>query len=84
MTELAPDYLKVDMSFVRGIDGDPARQEILKALTQVAWRIDARIIAEGIETEAELRTLRGLAVSYGQGFLIGRASELKGPGGPVG
>ncbi|HEX2485583.1 MAG TPA: EAL domain-containing protein, partial [Myxococcota bacterium] len=80
VTELAPDYLKVDMSFVRGIDGDPARQEILKALTQVAWRIDARIVAEGIETEAELRTLRGLAVSYGQGYLIGRASEL----GPVG
>jgi EAL domain-containing protein (putative c-di-GMP-specific phosphodiesterase class I) len=81
VTELAPDYLKVDMSFVRGIDGDPARQEILKALTQVAWRIDARIIAEGIETEAELRTLRGLAVSYGQGHLIGRASELAGPAG---
>lgn len=84
VTELAPDYLKVDMSFVRGIDGDPARQEILKALTQVAWRIDARIIAEGIETEAELRTLRGLAVSYGQGYLIGRASELpQPPGAPV-
>lgn len=81
VTELAPDYLKVDMSFVRGIDGDPARQEILKALTQVAWRIDARIIAEGIETEAELATLRGLAVSYGQGHLIGRASPLAGPAG---
>ena len=83
VTELAPDYLKVDMSFVRGIDGDPARQEILKALTQVAWRIDARIIAEGIETEAELKSLRGLAVSYGQGHLIGRASELAGPGAPA-
>jgi EAL domain-containing protein (putative c-di-GMP-specific phosphodiesterase class I) len=76
VTELAPDYLKVDMSFIRGIDEDVARQEILKALTQIAWRIDARIIAEGIETEAELRTLRELAVSYGQGYRIGRASEL--------
>jgi EAL domain-containing protein (putative c-di-GMP-specific phosphodiesterase class I) len=77
VTELAPDYLKVDMSFVRGIDEDPARQEILKALTSIAWRIDARIIAEGIETEGELRTLRELAVSYGQGYRIGRASELQ-------
>jgi EAL domain-containing protein (putative c-di-GMP-specific phosphodiesterase class I) len=80
VTELAPDYLKVDMSFVRGIDGDPARKEILKALTQIASRIHARIIAEGIETEAELLTLRELAVPYGQGYLIGRASELAGSG----
>jgi EAL domain-containing protein (putative c-di-GMP-specific phosphodiesterase class I) len=77
VTELAPDYLKVDMSFVRGIHEDPARQEILKALTSIAWRIDARVIAEGIETEEELSTLRGLAVSYGQGYRIGRASELQ-------
>jgi EAL domain-containing protein (putative c-di-GMP-specific phosphodiesterase class I) len=77
VTELAPDYLKVDMSFVRGIHEDPARQEILKALTSIAWRLDARIIAEGIETDAELRTLRELAVSYGQGYRIGRASELQ-------
>ena len=76
MTELAPDYLKVDMSFVRGIHEDPARQEILKALTSIAWRIDARIIAEGIETDAELKTLRELAISYGQGYRIGRAGEL--------
>jgi EAL domain-containing protein (putative c-di-GMP-specific phosphodiesterase class I) len=83
VTELAPDYLKVDMSFIRGIDEDPARQEILKALTSIAWRIDARIIAEGIETEAELKTLRDLAVSYGQGYRIGRASELQREGGAV-
>ncbi len=76
VTELAPDYLKVDMSFIRGIDEDVARQEILKALTSIAWRIDARVIAEGIETDGELRTLRELAVSYGQGYRIGRASEL--------
>jgi len=76
VTELAPDFLKVDMSFVRGIDEDPARQEILKALTSISWGLDARIIAEGIETDGELRTLRKLAVSYGQGYRIGRASEL--------
>lgn len=82
VTELAPDYLKVDMSFVRGIHEDPARQEILKALTSIAWRIDARIIAEGIETDAELKTLRELAISYGQGYRIGRAGELRKDGTP--
>ena len=78
VNELAPAFLKVDMSFVRGIDEDPSRREILKALTSVAWRIGASIIAEGIETEAELATLRDLAVSYGQGYLIGRASSTPG------
>jgi EAL domain-containing protein (putative c-di-GMP-specific phosphodiesterase class I) len=80
VNELSPAFLKVDMSFVRGIDEDPSRREILKALTSVAWRIDASIIAEGIETEGEFATLRDLAVSYGQGYLIGRAADLKGNG----
>lgn len=79
VNELSPAFLKVDMSFVRGIDEDPSRREILKALTSVAWRIDASIIAEGVETEAELATLRDLAVSYGQGYLIGRGTDLKRP-----
>jgi len=76
VNELAPAFLKVDMSLVRGIDVDPSRQEILKALTSVAWRIDASIIAEGVETEAELSTLRDLAVSYGQGYRFGRGTDL--------
>jgi EAL domain-containing protein (putative c-di-GMP-specific phosphodiesterase class I) len=77
VNELAPAFLKVDMSLVRGIDVDPSRQEILKALTSVAWRIDASIIAEGVETEAELSTLRDLAVSYGQGYRFGRGTDLR-------
>ena len=77
VTELSPDFLKVDMALVRGIHEDPSRQEILKALASTSWRIDASIIAEGIERQEELDTLNELAIPYGQGYLLGRAAEFK-------
>jgi EAL domain-containing protein (putative c-di-GMP-specific phosphodiesterase class I) len=71
--EIAPDYLKADMGLVRGIDTDPPRQEVMKSLNAVARRIGARAVAEGIETEGELRIVRELGIRYGQGFLFGEA-----------
>jgi EAL domain-containing protein (putative c-di-GMP-specific phosphodiesterase class I) len=69
--EITPDYLKADMGLVRGIDADPPRQEVLRALNNVARRIGAEVIAEGVETEEELRVLRQLGIPYGQGFHFG-------------
>jgi len=74
--ELAPDFIKVDLSLVRGIDTDPPRQELLRALHAVAGKLGGQIIAEGIETSEELDTLRGLGIPYGQGYLFGRAAPL--------
>ena len=54
VTELSPDYIKVDRAFVHGIDDDPPRREVLVALAAIAGKIGARIIAEGIESPAEL------------------------------
>ena len=70
--EITPDFLKADMRLVRGIDADPPRQEVLRALGAVARRIGAEVIAEGVETEDELRVLRQLGVPYGQGYHFGR------------
>jgi EAL domain-containing protein (putative c-di-GMP-specific phosphodiesterase class I) len=75
--ELSPDFIKVDLSLVRGIDTDPPRQELLRALHSVARTIDAQIIAEGIETSDELATLQRLGIPYGQGYLFGRAAPLR-------
>ena len=75
--ELAPDFIKVDMSFVRGIDTDPTRQELLRALHAVAGKQGGQIIAEGIESTEELETLQGLGIPYGQGYLFGRAAPLR-------
>ncbi len=77
--EITPDFIKTDMSLVRGIDSDPPRQEVVRALATVARGIGAQVIAEGIETEAELRALRELGVRYGQGFYFGDATQAQNP-----
>ncbi len=69
--EITPDFLKADMRLVRGIDSDPPRQEVLRALHAVARKIGAHVIAEGVETEDELRVLRQLGIPYGQGYHFG-------------
>ncbi|MEO1913020.1 MAG: EAL domain-containing protein, partial [Myxococcales bacterium] len=61
--ELAPDFIRVDLSLVRGIDADPARRERLRALNVVANSIHASVIAEGIETSDELATVQSLGVT---------------------
>jgi len=76
--EITPDFLKADMRLVRGIDTDPPRQEVLRALNAVARRIGAAVIAEGIETQEELRVLRQLGIPYGQGYYFGHGLSCEG------
>lgn len=70
--QLEPDFIKLDISLVRGIDADPARRALASAFVAFARETGASIIAEGIETEAELQTVRRLGVAYGQGYHLGR------------
>ncbi len=72
IVRLAPDIIKVDMELVRGIDFDPVRRSLVGAVVTVAGEIGATVVAEGIETEGELETLRQLNVDFGQGYLPGR------------
>jgi EAL domain-containing protein (putative c-di-GMP-specific phosphodiesterase class I) len=77
--EIAPDYIKADMALVRGVDEDLSRQEVVRAINSVALGIGAEVVAEGIETEGELRTLRELGIRYGQGFYFGAALRADTP-----
>ncbi len=78
--ELAPNYVKLDLGLVRGIDTDPARQALIAGMTYFAVKRKVRLVAEGIETAAELKMLRELAIPYGQGYLLGRPQDGRGPG----
>ena len=78
--ELAPDIVKLDIGLIRGIDGDPGRQALLAGMAYFAVKRRIRLIAEGIETGAELEVLRSLAIPYGQGYLLGRPQDGRGPG----
>jgi len=72
IARLKPDFLKFDMALVRDIDQDRVKQELLATVQELGRHVNARIIAEGIETEGELQTLAGAGVDFGQGYLLAR------------
>ena len=72
VTRVNPEILKLDRSLVCGIDDDPVRQSLAAAIVAFAADVGAVVVSEGIESEAELACLRGLAVGLGQGFFLGR------------
>jgi PAS domain S-box-containing protein len=69
--ELRPDFVKLDPSFVHEIDRDETRQAMVAGMVHYAGENNARLVAEGIETEQERRTLLRLGVRFGQGYLLG-------------
>jgi EAL domain-containing protein (putative c-di-GMP-specific phosphodiesterase class I) len=73
---LKPDIVKLDMSLTRDVDADPSRQALASAMSMFCSRVHILLVAEGIETWAELDTLRGLGVPTGQGFHLGRPTAL--------
>ncbi|MCZ2495266.1 EAL domain-containing protein [Xylophilus sp. Kf1] len=70
--DLQPEYIKLDMSLVRNIDGDARRRALAAALIAFAREIGSVVTAEGVETEAELQALRKLGVDKVQGFHMSR------------
>jgi EAL domain-containing protein (putative c-di-GMP-specific phosphodiesterase class I) len=75
---LAPDIIKIDMSLTHDIDHDPVKRALAVSLLNFSEETHATVVAEGIETEAELHTLKELGVPWGQGFHMGRPdSESK-------
>jgi len=70
--DLRPDILKLDMSLTRDVDSDPARAALARALVTFSAGIGCKIVAEGVETEAEMRALRSLGVGFGQGWHFSR------------
>ena len=77
---LRPDYVKLDLSWVRGIDTEQARQALVAGLVHFAGAMGCELIGEGIETQAERSTLERLGVRYGQAYLLGRPEDGRGPG----
>jgi len=69
---LRPEIVKVDMSLVRAVDGDPVRRKIVESITAASHDLGTRVVAEGIETEAERDAIADLGVDLLQGYLFGR------------
>ena len=72
LASFQPDYIKIDMDLIRGIATSPARQTIIACVTTMARHLGVAVIAEGIETEAELTPLRAAGISLFQGYLFAK------------
>jgi diguanylate cyclase (GGDEF)-like protein len=73
-SELRPDIVKIDMHFVQGVDTDPVKIQFLKSIQCIAESCGTHVVAEGVETEAELRAVKDIGIALGQGYFIARPS----------
>jgi len=72
---LAPDYLKVTKALVSTLADEPIKQDLMKMLVELAGKIGAKTIAEGIETYEEYAACRDLGVDLMQGYYIAHPQE---------
>ena len=71
-SELAPDTVKVDKYFTRDVSRHAKKLQTLRALMQIAEIFGTSLVAEGIETDSDLRVIRDLGIAWGQGYFLGR------------
>ena len=67
-----PEIVKLDRDLVTGLDADPIRRSLVELLGDLTGRMDAWLLAEGVETTAELQALASLGVPLAQGWRLGR------------
>lgn len=72
IAELHPDFLKVDRSLIMNVNQDPTKWALLETFVTFSKRIGCQVIAEGVETGEEMRTVVQLGVDYIQSYYIGR------------
>jgi EAL domain-containing protein (putative c-di-GMP-specific phosphodiesterase class I) len=72
LKRLSVDKLKIDQSFVCDLTEDPDNQEIVRAIVQLGHILKMEIIAEGVETRAQMECLRNFGCDQIQGYLISK------------
>ncbi len=71
-SELRPDYIKIDRHLIQGVDKDPVKAQFVRSIQEIARSANSEVIAEGVETRAEMETAHALGISCGQGYYIAR------------
>ncbi len=75
--ELRPDFVKLDIGLVRGVNANLGRQAMVVGMRHFSLTAGCRLVAEGVETDAEARTLARLGVEFAQGYLFGRPEPVE-------
>jgi len=71
------DYLKIDGSFIRNLSSNAVDREIVSSINDIGHRLGVRTVAEWVEDESTLHTLRAIGVDYAQGYAIGKPMPLE-------
>jgi diguanylate cyclase (GGDEF)-like protein len=79
---LRPSFIKIDRALVRGVASNPAQRTLVAALVEVGAQLGSRVIAEGVETEADLVTLVEIGVAFAQGWFFGHPASAPEPPDP--
>lgn len=72
IADLEPTVVKLDRGLVSGIDRSARQRQLVSSVVRLCVDLDASVVAEGIETEAELSALKDTGTHYGQGYLFAR------------
>jgi EAL domain-containing protein (putative c-di-GMP-specific phosphodiesterase class I) len=75
IVEMRPEFLKADMSLVRGLDQQPVKRELISSIRRFTESTGSVLVAEGVETHAELRSLAGQGVRCAQGYLLAKPAS---------
>jgi diguanylate cyclase (GGDEF)-like protein/PAS domain S-box-containing protein len=77
LKHIPAQYLKIDIEFIRELERNPADQQLVQAIVSIARGLGQKTVAEGVEDEETLATVRRLGVDYAQGFYLGRPEPTK-------
>ena len=77
LNDLDVDYIKIDGSFIRGLEQSPLSQAVVRSIGEIAHVIGKSTIAEQVETSAEHGLLQEMQVDYAQGYLFGRPQSIE-------
>lgn len=77
LLQINPHYVKIDQAFVRDLNRNPRKQAIVHKVTGLSHSLGLLVVAEGIESEAELRMVRDLGCDLVQGFLIAKPTAQR-------
>jgi diguanylate cyclase (GGDEF)-like protein len=73
---LRPEFVKIDKYFVANAARDPIKYKALRSIMRFAFDTDTTLIAEGVESEEDMKVVRDLGIPFGQGFFFARPAEV--------
>lgn len=74
--ELLPEYVKIDKHFIHGLHNDPIKLNFVRSIQSMAVSLNCNVIAEGVETEKEFKTIEKIGITHAQGYYFARPTAI--------